>query len=46
MNPLHLENAEPILHGVTPQDLQGNDKRVRHQVVVDPRVENLYRAIV
>ena len=46
MNPFHLKNTKPILHSVTPQDLQWDDERIRHQVVVDPRVENLYCAIV
>ena len=46
MNPLYLKNTEPILYGVTPQDLQWDDERIRHQVVVGPGVENLYRPIV
>jgi hypothetical protein len=45
-DPLHLQNTKSVLHGVSPEDLERNDERIRHQVVVDPRMENLYRAVI
>ena len=44
--PLHLQHSKPFLYLMPTQDLEWDNKRVRHQVVVDPCMEDLDRAVV
>lgn len=41
-----MQNAQVICNGMTLQDFQRNDERVRHHVVVHPRVEQLDCSVV
>ena len=45
-HPLDLEHTKPVAHLVSTQDLERHNERVRHEIVIHARMENLDRAIV
>ena len=45
-HPSERKDAKTVPHVVPAQDFERHDERVRHQVVVYPRVEDLDRAVV
>ena len=46
MTPFQLQYAQALFHFVTAENLQRNDQRVRHEIVIDSRMEYLDSSVI
>jgi len=44
--PLHLKHTETIFDFMSPKDLQRNNQRISHEVIVHPCVEDLDSPVI